>query len=285
MIFFVCKTIIEQPVKLIALTPSFHNDSFTDKKYHQLDFCFFTFAVLEVDNHVDFQMTNAENEEKIMLEIDFQRCDPEETLLPKPPRFFLNAVHQDWRSEEERRRILQMREIILRLDSRVKEFNKNPWLTYGTRQSEVFAEFYCKSSLFGSYHVPVLILKIPKLHILNRRIPQKNNRIRLALGISDNWKTADSFWHLSTGIKKVKRYSVRNSHFEQGVLKMIEHLGLPYSQERANSLYGLEDALLENLITLAYHSWLEKLSLKRQACATSRSTSNDRFSCSSHSPT
>ncbi|MGB0561106.1 MAG: endonuclease NucS domain-containing protein [Spirulinaceae cyanobacterium] len=254
----------KNPVKLISLTPSFHHDNFTDKKYHQLDFEFLCFSILELDSDFILQVVNVENEWKSTVSIDYQQSDPEATPLPEPPRFFLNAVHQDWRSAEARRRILQMREIILRLDPRIKEFKKNPWLTYGARQSEVFAEFHCKKSIFGPQHFPVLILKVPKLPVVRSRIPEKVNRIRLALAMGKDWDIPSFFYHLSVGIKKSKSNSdlsgSRTPYFEQAAIQMMYYYGLKCSQGKSDSLYGLEDALLENLISLAYHSWLKKIS-------------------------
>jgi hypothetical protein len=37
----------DRPVRLIAISPKFHRDNFTDRKYHQLLFNFFQLAVIQ----------------------------------------------------------------------------------------------------------------------------------------------------------------------------------------------------------------------------------------------
>lgn len=53
---FAEKADYKQPIRLITIAPSFHRDSFVDRKYSQLDIEFLTFQIMQVGTTHIFQL-------------------------------------------------------------------------------------------------------------------------------------------------------------------------------------------------------------------------------------
>ncbi|MFB2935828.1 endonuclease NucS domain-containing protein [Aerosakkonemataceae cyanobacterium BLCC-F154] len=114
----------EKPVRLIAVAPSFHRDSFTDRKYHHLSIEFWQFAVLADSEKFYLQLKNLENEKVTKLEIPFQEKETKDDI-PEPPRAFFNRLAKC--NNEEQQQILKIRRKFLSFDQRMQETLNYTW--------------------------------------------------------------------------------------------------------------------------------------------------------------
>ncbi|NEP75695.1 MAG: DUF91 domain-containing protein [Okeania sp. SIO2G4] len=90
-----------QPVRLVAITPSFHRDNFTDRKYHTLDFQFLEFSVISDGNNFYFCLKDIDNGEISKAIIPYQELE-NDLDLPTPPTVLLKVVNNlDVQQQEE----------------------------------------------------------------------------------------------------------------------------------------------------------------------------------------
>lgn len=122
-----------QPVRLVAIAPSFHRDNFIDRKYHTLAFQFLKFSVISEDEKFYFQIIDIDTEEQSILQIS-QIQTQEPGVIASPPRRLQTMLTQC--NDQTKYEILRIREQLLTFDRRMQEFSSNGIIKYGNNQGK-----------------------------------------------------------------------------------------------------------------------------------------------------
>lgn len=177
----------EKPVRLIALTPSFHRDNLIDRKYHHLFIEFWKFAVLAESEKFYLQLKDEESEKVTKLEIPFQKKETKDDI-PDPPRAFLNRLAKC--TDKEQKQILKIRRKILSFDQRMQETANGGDFRYGKGKN------FCAELYFNSKsNEAILFLWIPLLSLRQSRARAR---------IFTDWKTVSIIGYAKEGWRKVK---------------------------------------------------------------------------------
>lgn len=143
----------QKPIELIAVTPNFHRDNFTDRIYNHLSIRFFEFSVL-VDNSSYFlELKDLDNQQFFKINIPDQQQNNNEDI-PPPPRALINRLENC--SFEQKAGILSIRKKILSSDKQMQEISSGVSVKYGNGNSK--NSKFCAEILFDSKGVPVLFL-------------------------------------------------------------------------------------------------------------------------------
>ena len=126
-----------QPIGLMAITPTFHKDNFTDRKYNHMSLQFLTFEILADGKKFYLHLKDIDSGKLSQLEINHQERDSTDNI-PAPPRALLNLLSKG--DSDAREVLLQIREKILRFDKRMKEISTSRVILYGRRKSKPCAE-------------------------------------------------------------------------------------------------------------------------------------------------
>ena len=118
----------QQPVRLIAITPNFHRDNFTDRKYHTLDFQFLEFSVIENEDKFYISLKDVDNGKISKTIIPYKELE-NDLDLPDPPEEFLRLLSNFELSQQQH--ILEVRRKILKFDTRIQEFPSTSSIKYG----------------------------------------------------------------------------------------------------------------------------------------------------------
>ncbi|HEY9783074.1 MAG TPA: endonuclease NucS domain-containing protein [Leptolyngbyaceae cyanobacterium] len=130
-----------QPVRLVAITPSFHKDNFTDRKYHKLFLEFLQFEIIETGNKCHLYLKYIDTNKVTKVKISQPTTDTTESLPIPPPALqkLLSGC-----TPEQTKVILQIRNQILSFDKRIVEMATAASIKYGngkSKQSKLCAEF------------------------------------------------------------------------------------------------------------------------------------------------
>ena len=132
----------QQPVRLVAITPSFHRDNFLDRKYHTLNFQFLEFSVIQDEDKFYLCLKDIDNGEISKAILPYQELE-NDLDLPAPPKALLKVVNNlDVQQQEE---IFRIREKILRFNPKIQEFASAGSIKYGSgsgKSSKFCAEFF-----------------------------------------------------------------------------------------------------------------------------------------------
>jgi RecB family endonuclease NucS len=144
-----------QPVKLIAVAPTFHRHNFIDQKYNQLNYEFYTFDISQTENKIYFNLNtvtgNLIAQQMLFYTSDYTFDDsvalePSRTL-PSSPKTLLRTLDEHF--PEKKEEILQLRAKILSFDIRMGETSTAVTQRYGLKkgntdiyQSRLCAELY-----------------------------------------------------------------------------------------------------------------------------------------------
>ncbi|MEB3277669.1 MAG: endonuclease NucS domain-containing protein [Lyngbya sp.] len=145
----------DKPVYLVAISPSFHRDSLIDRKYHQLEFEFFQFSIVQEDNKFYLILKDIDTEKTSQLQIFYE--DARESNLPSPPQKLLKFIADFEPSQKET--ILRIREKILSFDSSIQEFSSAGSIKYGNGTAK--NSKYCAEFILDKKYSLVLFLWIP----------------------------------------------------------------------------------------------------------------------------
>ncbi len=126
-----------QPIRLLAIAPTFHRDSFTDSKYSRIDIEFLTFNFASQDNrpaltlrHLDSGATGT-----VLLPQVLTDTIPE---VHSPPKSLLSTLAKC--SMPEREGVLALRQQILSFDGRLQEIVSRGSILYGNGKTNPCAE-------------------------------------------------------------------------------------------------------------------------------------------------
>ncbi|MBN3961793.1 endonuclease NucS domain-containing protein [Nostoc sp. NMS8] len=166
-----------QPVRLLAIAPSFHRHNLIDRKHTKLIVDFLQVTVAQINQNFHLQLQDTDTNQNWSIPITYQELDISSTSsnIPDPPQLLL-----DWLGActgEEQQAILKLREKVLGFDGRIKEEieGKNT-IRYGRGKAKPVAELCYQRKI----NKPVIFLWLPtpsSLLFTQRR--QVIGRIRL----------------------------------------------------------------------------------------------------------
>ncbi|MDJ0519116.1 MAG: endonuclease NucS [Trichodesmium sp. MO_231.B1] len=219
----------QQPVRLVAITPNFHRDNFTDRKYHTLDFQFLEFSVIQDDDKFYICLKDLDNEKISKAIIPYQELE-NDLDLPAPPKALLKVVNNlDTQQHEE---VLKIRQKILGFDSRMREFHYEGSIRRygnGNKKTSKFSAEFC-SNTKGEL---ILFLWLPL---------QGSKRIARTLVYTD-WKG--------------KLHIVAPCRKGIGLINVHGAIGL---KNVGDTPIETDDIIsLESLVDLALQKWLERI--------------------------
>ncbi len=218
----------EQPIGLIAITPSFHKDNFTDRKYNLLSLQFLKFEIFVDGEKFYLQLKDIDGGKVSQVEIFHQERDSTENI-PAPPRALLNLLSKG--DGDAREVLLQIRDKILRFDKRMKEISASGVISYGRGKSKPCAEIRILS--YSKKPGLILWLPNPKLIFNVKRMGR--------MSIRTDWKNVLEIYYMPKGARFVKYDGIWT--FEQ-YIRLID-------EKKSNSL--------ESLVDIALEKWIEKL--------------------------
>jgi hypothetical protein len=131
-----------QPIRLVAIAPSFHRHNLSDQKHHKLDFEFLLFEINQEGNQLYFYLKNTNQaqvpasrlripypQEKIIEE---SKKQPNLITIPTTPKALQKLLDNE--SNEKQNIILKIRETILQFDKQMGEKSTAVTTTYGKKK-------------------------------------------------------------------------------------------------------------------------------------------------------
>ena len=244
----------QQPIGLIAITPSFHRHNLVDRIYSKLDFQFLTFNIIPVEAKFYISLTNIDSSEVLKAKIPYQQISylKLNQELPSPPQILLETLGAY--SKEDQQAILMIRHKLISFDERMLETATAKLIQYGRGKSKLCAEFYFDKKQ-GDL---VLFLWLP----LWRHLKPAIGRHR----IWTDWKTVLYIAHIPEGLgrakpepewKAISREAWPRKHLH-GSRKVL--IAYPFHKNMARAM-GYEDETnsLELLVDAALSCWHKKL--------------------------
>ena len=136
----------ERP-RLIAITPSFHKDTFIDCRYSTLDIELLSFSLEPSSNDISLTIQDASGVALSTLCLpEMLSAVPAAIEIPDPPRKLLNWLSQH--SQAEYDWVMQMRAQILSFDPRMKEIVTASSIFYGRGKTKACCELK-KANVIG----------------------------------------------------------------------------------------------------------------------------------------
>ncbi|MGD1713401.1 hypothetical protein [Dapis sp. BLCC M172] len=127
-------------VRLVAIAPSFHRHNFIDLKYSKLNLEFCLFEIFQEEKSVYFYLKNTGGQILVKLKVPIYEeyiINPEKIpniTLPRLPKGL--SLSLESYSSEQKKKILNIREKILRFDERMGEKSNKEIITYGKKKGK-----------------------------------------------------------------------------------------------------------------------------------------------------
>jgi RecB family endonuclease NucS len=208
-----------QAIRLMAIAPDFHRDNHIDRQYSQLAIEFWRFKIIERANHKYLHLSNIETQQRVQAKIPYEESVAE-LNIPNPPKTFQNLIAQC--DVPEQQRLLQLRDRLLRFDTRMQETVSGGSVVYGRSKSKPCAELRWDRSRA----CVVLYLWIP--HVQNRGAKPIVARMRLWT----DWQTISDLGHVPKG--NGRKISVRE--WQAGNIRPLNKL-LPRQAEHRDRFF------------------------------------------------
>jgi len=125
-----------QPIRLLAIAPSFHRDNFTDRKYSCLNIEFLEFQV-KPGQILILELKHLDTGELWAMEIPEPPSTPIQEI-PSPPKSLLSLLAKC--PEIERSGILALRQQLLSFHTQLLEMTNGGSILYGSGKSKLCAE-------------------------------------------------------------------------------------------------------------------------------------------------
>lgn len=245
------------PVKLIAITPSFHSHNYIDREYSKLNFDFIEFKLIVTkDSELYLHLNNVDTAQTWEAQVTYnlEQVHDIKDYLPPVPSVLAKMI--EGCSDEQKQIILQVRERFLCFHERIQEIKGANFVKYGRGKSNICAEIrantYSAEMRTLGFNQPALFLYLP---IPDRRTSRTLNndelnklyrhplgRMQICCSTKD-WKTFHPVVSIAAYIPPGKRSSIGG-----------------YSMDSfAPFIINKADCELNTLVNLALQSWLNKL--------------------------
>ena len=161
-----------QPIRLVAIAPTFHAHNHIDREHSRLDFEFYRFTVAGDGDRLRFQLINADSAAETAVEVapkfhPFLRCtegEPELTtparVIGRPPKSLRSQLEQ--MTPERAELVSALRLQILEFDERMREVGRSSRTQYGLAKGE--KEVY-KTKLCAEF-LPLMGSNLPELYLM-----------------------------------------------------------------------------------------------------------------------
>lgn len=213
-------------IGLMAITPSFHKDNFTDRKYNHLSIQFLQFEIFANGEKFYLHLKKIDSGKVSQVEIHHQERDSTGNI-PAPPRALLNLLSKG--DSDAHEVLLQLREKMLRFDKRMKELSASGVISYGRGKSKPCAEIRIMS--YSKKPGLFLWLPNPKLIFNIKRMGR--------MGIRTDWKRVLNIYYMPNG-----------TTFTRETWVFEEYMRL---------IGGKNSNSLESLVDIALEKWMERL--------------------------
>jgi RecB family endonuclease NucS len=193
-----------QPIRLIAIAPSFHRDNLIDQQYNQLSIEFLQFEIVADENGFVWKLHDRSQTQNWSASLPYPTQNSS-WEIPSVPRKLLNNLANV--EETHRDRILRIRRTLLEFDPRMKETVLPSRLVYGKGKTRLCAAF-----CFGS---PWHSLAQPKKLNLLLRLPHPDRRQMCRMFIdTPDWTTVERLCYSPDG----RRVQGRTAYWQQPML-------------------------------------------------------------------
>lgn len=248
-----------RPVRLIALSPSYHRHNLIDRHYSRLAFEFFQFSVVKDVEKYHFLLRKLEEEHPCQqISIPYQPLATSTIeYIPEPPELLIKWLGGC--SKEEQEGFLHVRRNILTCSQRMKEIIDKRVIHYGSGKTRLCAEicFQQKSQK------PILFLWLPTP---NTYVLPHSKKVMIGrLRIWTDGRAITYVGHIPEGFGKMKTMAEweqipleKRPRMRQG-LSSKSHT--PLEVERYLSCRGSSEKLdfWDVLSSLAIEKWLERV--------------------------
>ncbi|MCW5318985.1 DUF91 domain-containing protein [Nostoc sp. KVJ3] len=246
-----------QPVRLLAIAPSFHKHNLIDRKHTKLIVDFLQVTVAQINQDFHLQLQDTDTNQTWSIPIPYQKLDISSTSsnIPDPPQLLL-----DWLGActgEEQQAIIKLREKILSFDERIKEeIEGRNTIRYGRVKAKPVAELCYQSKT----RKLIIFLWLPVPSSLFGNSKEVIGRIRLW---TDGASVTD-VGHVPEGLGKMKLQSQWDAVPREKRPHLMQSLSYKSLIPVPINWYSnLRDACkisnsLESLADLALSKWLAR---------------------------
>lgn len=251
----------QKPIELIAITPNFHRDNFTDRIYNHLAIRFFEFSVLVHGSSYFLELKDLDNQRLETIEIPYQQHHINEDI-PPPPRALINRLAKcEKSSEKEKEAVFKIRRKILSFDKRMQENVNGNVIEYGKGKNNKCAEFYFCNPGSPYYGKPNLFLRLPDPEPWH-----KQTTMRMYILASEDWNKFTGMINYPRAFMsgKIKRSELYN--YPVFIDSIKRHKRSYPSEDRANICYQSYEKLIKSktnsldlLVDIALETWLKRL--------------------------
>ena len=204
----------EQPVILVAITPTFHKDNLTDRKYHSISFHFLQFKIIQDEDKLYLQLKDIDTQQVSQVEI-LHKEKNDNNEIPSPPRICRTLLSKCTDYEQEA--ILKIREKILRFDRRMQEIASAGIILYGRGKGKPCAELRFDKSR----NSPVLFLWLP---MVSSGWKKKNFIGRMR--VWTDWQIVSDVGHVPKAFGRM----INHAEWKSGTIRPLKQL-LPRRKE------------------------------------------------------
>jgi RecB family endonuclease NucS len=234
----------EQPIQLIAIAPSFHQDTLTDCIYSLLKFELIRFALIESARRLQLELTDR-NSKPVSSTYVEAKSDPQtETIqVPGPPRKLLNWLSTSL--EVELKGMLGVREQVLSFDSRMKEIVEAQAIIYGRGKSKPCAEIR---------RITLMQSKQPQLFLWLPDLEDKPHVLRMMVWSFENWETVSGIIYSPSGSKTKRAWNFPEC------MEYMQRIGYKTSLRKYKKVMSRDGKTcsLQALVNLALQVWVER---------------------------
>lgn len=229
-----------QPIHLIGIAPKFHRDNEIDRKYSRLDIQFLKFQLLDQDKQLAVQLIDIDTGNIAEIAIATPVLPEATTSIENPPTLLLRWLGRC--SETTRIQILQIRERLLRFDSRLQETTTSSQISYGRGVGKPCAELRWDQTR----QQVALFLWLP--HVI-RGVKQR--RVVARMRIWSDWNTVTDIGHIPKGFGRKISYG----EWLAGNIRPLKSL-LPKKKENQTRFF--QDEEYRNGLVQRYHIYFRQ---------------------------
>ena len=249
----------EKSVKLIGIAPSFHRHNLVDQKYLNLELEFLRFSVEQVNDGTFWLSLQSLSHQKMgRVQIPYVEIHLKSVDLPTPPQWFVEILGT--MPPLMRKRILSIREQILRFDPRIQEMAGQNSLLYGKPSK-------------GRHCAELIFERKTKQLVLFLWLPFQERESGLIAGrhrIWTNWHKVTHLASVGAGLGNKRTWEEQEAHHRQRAVAAgkTPRDWFPYrSQRTAKEIsyyagrlsYPEKDSRLTSIVEMALQIWHQKL--------------------------